>query len=93
MYVSRIIVAAGAVLALAACSSPGTHAQSTAAVATTAASASPAAPASSSPPLPDTGTNDGSPFTCSTVVDSADSTSPFKVVADGGSITTQDAIA
>lgn len=44
------------------------------------------------PPLPDTGTTDGSPFTCSTVVDSNDDTSPFKA-ARNGSITAQDAIA
>lgn len=44
-------------------------------------------------PAPDTGTSDGSPFTCSTVVDSHDSTSPFKVVQDGGSLTAQEAIA
>jgi hypothetical protein len=44
-------------------------------------------------PAPDTGTTDGSPFTCSIVVDSDGSTSPFKVVADGSSLTTQDAIA
>lgn len=44
------------------------------------------------PPVPDTGTTDGSPFACSTVVDSNDDTSPFKA-AQAGSITAQDAIA
>ena len=91
--IKRIAVAA-AVLALSACSGPATaHAHSAATVATTAASVSPAPRPSSSPPLPDTATTDGSAFTCSTVVDSNDSTSPFKVVKDGGSLTAQEAIA
>jgi hypothetical protein len=112
MNVTRVIVTAAAVLALAACGASGTaqsvatdaaSAQAVASARAALASASAActssggtwngASCSTPPPAPDTGTTDGSSFTCSTVVESDDSTSPFKVVAAGGSLTAQDAIA
>ena len=113
MNVTRVIVSAGTVLALAACgAAPATahtagtsNATASAAASARAALASASAACGSSggtwngvscstpPPTPNTGTTDGSPFACSTVVDSDDSSSPFKVVADGGSMTAQDAIA
>jgi hypothetical protein len=113
MNVTRVIVSAGTVLALAACGgAPATahtaatsNATASAAARARAALATASAACASSggtwngvscstpPPPANTGTTDGSPFACSTVVDSDDSTSPFKVVANGGSLTAQDAIA